>query len=181
MRKGGGKAKGSQFERDICHALSIWVSTGKHEDVFWRSAMSGGRSTVAHAKGRRLSAQAGDISCVHPAGAQFIKLFLCECKFYSDLNYSGLLAGTGKLLQFWGETVVEAQRYDRLPLLIAKQNRLPTIIFTSWVGCDRLRLMRSSAVVASPVLDLWGFEQNFFFSAAVPPEPRKRRPIRVSK
>jgi len=47
MRKGGGKAKGASFERDICRRLSLWVSAGKQEDVFWRSAMSGGRSTVA--------------------------------------------------------------------------------------------------------------------------------------
>jgi hypothetical protein len=53
MRKGGGKQKGSQFERDVCRELSLWVSHGKQEDVYWRSAMSGGRSTVAALKGAR--------------------------------------------------------------------------------------------------------------------------------
>ena len=55
MRKGGGKAKGSSFERLICKELSLWITGGEHQDVFWRSAMSGGRSTVAMKKGDKLA------------------------------------------------------------------------------------------------------------------------------
>src|SRR5215216_6431446 len=38
--------KGPQWEREVCRALSLWVTNGERVDVFWRSAMSGGRATV---------------------------------------------------------------------------------------------------------------------------------------
>ena len=38
MRKGGGKGKGGNFEREICKALSLWVSKGLNVDLYWRSA-----------------------------------------------------------------------------------------------------------------------------------------------
>ena len=46
MRKGGGKEKGSSFERLVCKRMSMWLSKGERDDLFWRSAMSGGRATV---------------------------------------------------------------------------------------------------------------------------------------
>ena len=52
--------------------------------------MSGGRSTVAAAKGKRLAAQAGDISCIHPIGQPFIDQFMVECKSYRDLAIRGV-------------------------------------------------------------------------------------------
>ncbi len=141
--------------------------------------MSGGRSTVAHAKGKRLSAQAGDISCVHPAGAQFIDTFLCECKFYADLNYTGLLSGTGNLLQFWRETCAEGARYNKLPFLIAKQNRLPTIIFVNPDGRRILKLSWHNAIIVAPTYGMWGFEQEWLLNHATPPAgntaPARRR------
>lgn len=129
MRKGGGKAKGATFEREVCKKLSLWVSGGKQEDVFWRSAMSGGRSTVAARKGKRLAAQAGDISCIHPVGAPFAAKFLIECKHYANLDIPQLVFNaTGKLSEFWGIVCEEADRCEKWPLLIAKQNRYPTIV-----------------------------------------------------
>lgn len=128
MRSGGGKAKGSQFEREVCKLLSLWLSQGKVEDVLWRSAMSGGRSTVAHAKGKRLAAQAGDISAIHPLGNEFISKFMVECKTYHDLQYVGLLSNRGHLVKFWLEAKHQARRYDKLPLLIAKQNQQPATV-----------------------------------------------------
>jgi hypothetical protein len=128
MRKGGGKNKGSSFEREICVKLSLWMSKGKQEDIFWRSAMSGGRSTVSFNKGKRLAAQAGDISCVHPSGAPLIEKFMIECKAYRDLNYVGLLTRRGRLVEFWLEARRNANRYSKMPLLIAKQNQQPTVV-----------------------------------------------------
>lgn len=174
MRKGGGKAKGASFERDICRQLSLWVSQGKHEDVFWRSAMSGGRSTVAHAKGKRLAAQAGDISCVHPAGHLFAERFLAECKFYADLNYTGLLTGKGHLVQFWGETLDEAKRYNKMPFLIAKQNRQPTTICLDIIGMTLLAIPPEDAILAAPNKGLYIFDADKFFKSYSPPVKRHK-------
>lgn len=174
MRKGGGKAKGASFERDICRQLSLWVSGGKHEDVFWRSAMSGGRSTVAHAKGKRLAAQAGDISCIHPAGNKFISLFFCECKFYADLNYTGLMTGTGNLVNFWCEASKVAKKYEKLPFMIAKQNRLRTTICLGAEGAGYLHIPTSMTILIAPTLNLHIYDAEQFFSTIEPPSKRSR-------
>lgn len=128
VKAGGGKSKGSSFERDVCRRLSLWVSEDKHEDVFWRSSMSGGRATVAHKRGIRLTAQAGDICAIHPLGQPFLDNYLCECKHYRDLQLRGLLTGGGKLIEFWREACTQADRYGRKPMLIAKQNNLPVLV-----------------------------------------------------
>ena len=37
--------KGGNFERNFCKNLSLWVSEGRYQDVFWRTRGSGGWST----------------------------------------------------------------------------------------------------------------------------------------
>lgn len=153
MRSGGGKQKGASFERDVCRRLSLWVSMGAMEDCFWRSAMSGGRSTVGYAKGKRMAAQAGDISSINIYGHPLINLFMIECKAYANLNYPGLLKGKGHLVEFWAEASKQAKRYDKMPLLIAKQNQMPV---TACINSDGARLLelRSHSVLIAPKLDL---------------------------
>jgi len=166
MRKGGGKAKGASFERDICRRLSLWVSHGQQEDVFWRSAMSGGRSTVAHAKGKKLGAQAGDISCIHPVGANFSNWFFCECKFYASLDFQGLLTRTGKLSSFWLTAWDESHKYSKHPMLIAKENRSATYICLSGAGLHILN--PGEPVLIAPSLDIHIFDAEKFFKHTQP-------------
>lgn len=152
MRPGGGKAKGASFEREICRQLSLWISNETQEDVFWRSAMSGGRSTVAHAKGKRLANQAGDITAIHPIGQPMIDRFILECKDYTDLNFIGLLKGTGNLIQFWCETVLAAARYGKQPFLVAHQARQPTMVCLSAGGLSYFQPLR--IVVTAPCVGM---------------------------
>ena len=37
MRSGGGKQKGSAFEREICKKLSLWFTENERDDIFFRS------------------------------------------------------------------------------------------------------------------------------------------------
>ena len=129
MRKGGGKAKGSAYEREICKLLSRWVSHGKHDDLFWRSAMSGGRATVAKKKGVDIR-QTGDICSVSPEGHALTNLFYLECKFYRDLQIdSFIFEDRGKLAEFWRVAKSHARDHKLSPMLIAKQNgRKPLVI-----------------------------------------------------
>lgn len=154
MRKGGGKVKGASFERDICRQLSLWISKGTQEDVYWRSAMSGGRSTVAFAKGKRLAAQSGDMSCIHPIGEAFASTFFVEMKDYTDLNFIGLLKGKGHLVEFWAEAVVQARNYNKLPMLIAHQARQPVIACVDSAGMLILNLLTHKTITVHP-LDLY--------------------------
>lgn len=129
MRKGGGKAKGSAFERDICKQLSLWVSGGKREDCFWRSAMSGGRATVHLKRGANLAQHAGDITATHSMGERLTKLWFVECKRYRDLSIApSLMNGKGLLAGFWQVAMTEADKYDKHPMLIVKQDRMATLM-----------------------------------------------------
>ena len=133
-----GKQKGSGYERDICKRLSLWVSAGQHEDLFWRSAMSGGRATVGLKRGVSLR-QAGDICSVSPEGHALTNVFYCECKFYKSLDIAGFfLTGTGNLAGFWRVAVKEASKHKREPMIIARQNRTPDLIILKPGAVKRL-------------------------------------------
>lgn len=129
MPRSKGKQKGSAFERKVCKALSLWVSGGEREDLFWRSAMSGGRATVGRKAGKDHAKHAGDITATDPEGHRLTDAWYVECKSYRDLAImSGMLTGVGKLAKFWRETCEQATHYKRMPMLIAHQNQQPTIV-----------------------------------------------------
>lgn len=169
MRAGGGKAKGASFEREICVMLSQWVSNGQQDDVFWRSAMSGGRATVAHkAKGKRLSNQVGDISAIHSVGNSFICSFAVECKFYRDLNYVGLLTGKGKIIEFWNEINQQARTHDKLPFLVARQNRMTANVCLNRKGVRTLNMLTNQFDLISYPLDIFIMPASRFVKVCLP-------------
>lgn len=137
MKKGRGKHKGSQFEREICARLSLWVSGGRRRDVFWRTATSGGRATVHKKRGEKLR-QSGDIGAVAPEGHCLTDKFYFELKAYRDLKLARfLLECAGPLGTFWRSVCKEAESYGKFPVLIAKQDRLPILVITdggNWLG-----------------------------------------------
>ena len=136
MRSGGGKQKGSVMERVICKQLSLWVSKGENVDLFWRSAMSGGRATVAKGTVR----QSGDISAVAPEGHVLADKFYIECKHLKDISLDGLIKGNGPLLKIWQTTQDEAAKYNKIPSLIFRQNHWPVVFCTSDTGARLLHL-----------------------------------------
>lgn len=164
-----GKLKGGAYEREIAVALSKWISSGEREDVFWRSSLSGGRATVSRKKGKLLKTSAGDLSAIHPLGQPFLNKFYPECKFYKDLEYQGIVTGKGILVNFWKSTIIEADSYGRHPMLIAKQNRIPTVVFMQVRGLKSLKLRIGQAIIASPILGLYGVILSDFIKHAQPP------------
>jgi hypothetical protein len=122
MRAGGGKQKGASWERHVCKLLSLWVSHGKNEDLFWRSAMSGGRATVQKRAGRSIR-QAGDITAVAPEGHALTSTYCIECKHVKKLDIASfILDNRGALAKFWKQACDQARDHMRQPLLIAKEN-----------------------------------------------------------
>jgi hypothetical protein len=121
------KQKGSSFERKVCAQLSLWVTRGKRKDCFWRSAMSGGRSTAAFKRGEA-NRQAGDICAVTAEGHVLTDQCHFELKHYRDVGlHLFVLRGVGPLARFWLQTKRDAARNRRSPVLIVKQNNLPTL------------------------------------------------------
>ena len=77
--------KGGGFEREICKLLSLWWSKGEHDDIFWRTAGSGGRATVRRKQGKRTADSAADMMACHESGKSLTKACLFEMKRgYSD-------------------------------------------------------------------------------------------------
>ena len=168
MRKGGGHAKGAQWEREVCVILSKWLSSNTQDDIFWRSSLSGGRATTAFKKGKSFANQVGDISCIHPMGQHFIDTFAIENKFYAKLDYEGLLSGRGKLLAFWAEIDSQAKRYNKLPFLVCRQNRLHPHVGISKDGMRKLDLRDIETTLISIPYNLYILELEKFIKVCKP-------------
>lgn len=131
MKPGAGKRKGSAFERKVCQQLSLWVTDGNLKDCFWRSAMSGGRATLGAKSGVKLSRQAGDICSVSPEGHALTERYYLELKHLKSLDLGQFFIKRGGVLaKFWLIARSEARKYGKSPMIIAKQNKYPTIVIT---------------------------------------------------
>ena len=135
MRPGGGKSKGASFERDVCRRLSLWLSTGLRDDLLWRSAMSGGRATVQFDAGKINMTQSGDVTAIGLDAYKFCEVTFVEVKHYKNLDIArGFICDSGTLSKFWKTCYREAKKYNKAPLLIAKQNLYPVIAITDEVA-----------------------------------------------
>lgn len=143
MRAGGGKQKGAAFERAVCKKLSLWVSNGKYQDCFWRSAMSGGRATLAQKKGERLDAQSADISAIRDEGLALCQLFSMECKFYASLDFESMFRGEAgkKTINYFWTKLVQQCGLTKHPMLIAQQNRWEPIVVLTQRGAMLLGML----------------------------------------
>lgn len=127
MKPGGGSQKGSSFEREVCKKLSLWVSNGEKDDIFWRTAGSGARATT-RAKGGKSTCNAdGDMCCLDPAYQWFIDSVLIEMKRgYNSWRLDDFLLPKQKkdsIFVVWEKLEKEAAQLHKLPLLILKQDR----------------------------------------------------------
>lgn len=67
-------SKGSQFEREFCTRLSLWWSSGARDDLFWRSAGSGGRATNRSKRGKSTANAHGDVVATDPSSDAHVLL-----------------------------------------------------------------------------------------------------------
>lgn len=176
MRKaGGGKAKGAAFERDVCKALGLWVTAGKRDDVFWRSAMSGGRATIRQRGGKETRHQAGDISSVHEAGHVLTSYWFIECKFVKNLRITNFVLQTGGgLMEYWRTAVKESRKHSRTPMVIAKQNRGMTIVVIP--ESERVKFGWARNACVATVLDEDCHAAILSFDAMIDNKPEHRTP-----
>lgn len=153
---GASKRKGSSFERKVCEQLSRFVAPDSKDAIFWRSSMSGGRATIQNRKGGNNRSQLGDISSIDKRGALIAETFVIECKHYKDLAIPAFfLKGSGKLYGFWKtlkKLCLKTKGNDKLkPLLIAKQNSMPTMLITTVGGFTALEAMGATEHVSQKI------------------------------
>lgn len=135
MRKGGGHAKGSSYERDIAKRLSLWWTRDLPEprdDIFWRTSGSGARATSRSKIKKKTAYEYGDITFTDPIGKPFIDCFLIECKCgYSDeIDILDLFhrEENSTLFYWWRKALGEAEDAGRKNcLLITARNRKPEL------------------------------------------------------
>jgi hypothetical protein len=161
MRAGGGKQKGARNERMVAERLSMWVTNRKRVDVFWRSAMSGGRTTVYRKTGKNASADsmAGDICATNPLGADLVSFFVIECKHYKDIQIDRMCFGRrGWILREWEKLLRTCSGEDgtRQPFFLLRQNCQPEIVITSRIGYKVLRSGGNLPLLATfPPAGMW--------------------------
>ena len=114
----------------------MWVSHFKRQDIFWRSAMSGGRATLLSRNKRQKGfVQPGDITAVDPLGHIVTQLFCVEAKFYKDLfMFSPVWGDKGYMDLIWHKPLAEARAANREPMVVAKQNMKPALMLTTEAG-----------------------------------------------
>jgi len=125
----------------------MWLSRGERDDLFWRSAMSGGRATVGKQKGVMRDSQLGDVSSLLSRGdaaekraAKLMRSCVIECKFLATIRLEAFLVdGQGPVRDAWEQCLnADPQRF---PFLVMKQNRRPAMVITAMQMFDKLRLV----------------------------------------
>ena len=129
MRSGGGKNKGSSFERDICRKLTKFVTGSEKPEIFWRSASSGAKATQ-DAKSGVKGHMGGDIVSVQDSqGMWLTEKFSIECKSYADFFFDHLFTpGKGQIWKWWDQCRRDADDANKRPMLIFKKNRSPIYV-----------------------------------------------------
>lgn len=133
------KIKGNIFETSACKTISLFLTSGERDDLFWRSSNSGGRQTVRARQGKETYNQAGDLTTTHPDGEMFMSVFVIECKHHKDINLWSLITDTENqtLLGWWKTHVKKAEEVSKIPLLIVRQNHKPIL----WISNSGFRKM----------------------------------------
>lgn len=128
MRPGGGKEKGSQFERDMGAAISLWLSHGEKKDLLCRTVGSGGQYTFAATRGT-VAGIPGDLRSQSPLADGFCNEFVMECKHWKNLNIHQFLEKQGELYDALQKVAKEGEKERKSWWLIAKQNHKKTLLF----------------------------------------------------
>ena len=121
MRKGGGKEKGSAFERWVAKELSLWLTGGQRNDLFWRTHSSGGLGTISKKKN-----EYGDIMSIDDEGRKLTDKYNIECRHGKCLDLKHLIYSikSSSLISLIVEGRTNSKLSERKPLWIIKeQNR----------------------------------------------------------
>ena len=148
--------KGGDFERSICKCLSLWITNGKRQDIFWRTSMSGGRAKIHSRVDPNFKSQFGDITAVDKEGYLLTSLFVIECKRYRDFLLDQILSRRiGTFIPIWNTLCEEAKLASSNPMLIGKKDHCPEIVCFNSRG---LRIIQKGGDfiprVTCPKLDL---------------------------
>lgn len=143
MRPGGGKAKGNGFEGLIAKKLSAALPLN-----FMRSPGSGAR--VGGKNFEKIGAMFGEdalklfVADVVPINERQENLrfhFSIECKAYATPdNFTSLVAGTANVFKWFEESVVDAAKIGKEPMLVFKWNHTPIFVAVAGDGWSEKKI-----------------------------------------
>lgn len=128
-----GKGKGSTWERDVAKTLTKWLTGSEKPYVWWRMPGSGAIATISE-DNKELS---GDIMTLRPEGAFLTDKYSIECKIgYPTSSFHKHLKKTknDEVCDFWTQCVNDANRANKLPMLIYKKKQYNSLIGISIVN-----------------------------------------------
>lgn len=139
MKRGGGNRKGASFERFMCKTFSRWLTAGKRVDIFWRTAMSGGRATVMARRGVDIR-QGGDMCSQDPDGHVLTDYLYFEFKHLKKIPVESLLMRRGLLHKVWAKAQRESLRAGKNLVLVMRQNGSPITVLADGGAARYLRI-----------------------------------------
>lgn len=137
MKIGGGSQKGSEFERSICKQLSLWWTNGERDDIFWRTAGSGGRGTQRSKKGQTTAGGHGDLTFTDPIGKPLLDLCCFELKRGYKPSLLDLIdrrpsKNPSVLMDFWQQANTSARNAEvAYGIVIFKRDQKKVVIMFS--------------------------------------------------
>lgn len=152
------KNKGSDFERQVSKALSLWVSENADPFVFARRSGSGGAGRDK-AGGTN---HGGDIFADKPAGLFLTDATCFELKFYADLTselWRLLACDKSQLREFIRQAKESADVYNRSWTLVFKCNRRETLVLSTFDGFKYLIKDVHTISTGSELAYLFPFER----------------------
>lgn len=158
----GDPSKGGSFERDVCRQLSLWWSSGRTDDLFWRTAGSGARATTRAKTGKKTAGHHGDITATTPEGKPLTDKFAIELK--RGYNWHSAQDAIDRLpkssVSSYEEFIIQARKSATeagIPywMLITRRDRRQALIFTPIQMIRSHTLIIDHQVVYWHVLDLF--------------------------
>lgn len=121
------KSKGKNFEGEVAKQLSKSFSPYEFKRVLHSGAILGGKNVASLGKYSEVIANMfiGDVVCINDSDQEKDFRFNIECKFYKTSetldNFLGVI--NSNLPKWYEESVVDAKKVNKDPLLIVKWNR----------------------------------------------------------
>ncbi len=114
----------------------MWWSRGERDDIFWRTAGSGGRATNRQKIGKKTFGQQGDIQAVDPIGAPLTRLVTIEAKRgHKDAHIGDVIDRTNDHKLRWLEVFIKQSMKEakdsgtRYWLLIIKRDNRKALVY----------------------------------------------------
>jgi hypothetical protein len=174
------KEKGSEWERQTCRSLSLWLTGDGEKKELIRTVLSGGWNTQGQTKGMEEAwAQVGDLAPNGPRGRIFREHFGVECKHHKLIDLWGVFtAPRSEWRAWWAKLVLECLPHEIQPLIFMKMNNRPPLVgmtvellqYVNWQGTpylilpDGMALIRLTTFLESPPEDWFRWKKALTFS-----------------